>query len=233
MKTAKSPLSERAGQVVRPANERLASRPFPPRSARSVWDAALQPACGGSGRLASGPQGRKQPDRFSLQVSQRCAFHLPSRGGSGCACKRTPAFVVSQGQKARAGEPPPPVGVAKDRKSANRWHRRVGLRAPRHRQVDRRPFKIGPSSKTAHDRMASLSVPVPSRDDRFRNVRTAVPQISARYILEKVGGGPRRKRGATLKPGAWKVGARLTLASGTQDQALGFVGQFAFGEVCE
>ena len=175
-KSTKSPLFERAGKAVRPANRRPVSlrgsclaRPIWSRSAGSPPEAAGQPACGGSDRLASGSQGRRHPGRrFATEISGMC-FSSSFREWRWARLLRALAFAACPGQYAWAGN--------HHRFWESEYHRPWlasglkdwGLRTPNQTPTKVMTLVIGSPSPAAHDRTTSLHVSVravPSRDHR-------------------------------------------------------------------
>ena len=165
-KSTKNPLFERAGKAGRPANRRPVSLRGSCR-ARPIWsrlagspEAAGQPACGGSDRLASDPQGRRHPGRrFATEISGMC-FSSSFREWRWARLLRALAFAACPGQYAWAGNHhrflesectrPWPASGLKD------W----GLRTPNQTPTKVMTLVIGSPSPAAHDRMTSLHVSV-------------------------------------------------------------------------
>ena len=166
-KSTKSPLFERAGKAVRPANRRPVSlrgaclaRPIWSPNAGSPPEAAGQPACGGSDRLASGPQGRRHPGRrFATEISGMC-FSSSFREWRWARLLRALAFAACPGQYARAGN--------HHRFWESEYHRPWlaaglkdwGLRTPNQTPTKIMTLVIGLPSPAAHDRTTSLHVSV-------------------------------------------------------------------------
>ena len=195
-KSTKSPLFERAGKAVRPANRRPVSlrgsclaRPIWSHSAGSPPEAAGQPACGGSDRLASGPQGRSVSSRrFATEISGMC-FSSSFREWRWARLLRALAFAACPGQYARAGNHhrflesectrPWPSSGLKD------W----GLRAPNQTPTKVMTLVIGSPSPAAHDRMTSLHVSVRAvrRQNRRKRKFASVPPKAGLVVARASG----------------------------------------------
>ena len=198
-KSTKSPLFERAGKAVRPANRRPVSfrgsclaRPIWSRFAGAPPGAAGQPACGGSDRLASGPQGRRHPGRrFATEISGMC-FSSSFREWRWARLLRALAFAACPGQYARAGK--------HHRFWESEYHRPWlasglkdwGLRTPNQTPTKAMTPVIGLPSPAAHDRTTSLHVSV-----------RAVPRLNPRLqVLARV----RLKAGLVVKRASGRAG---------------------------
>ena len=166
-KSTKSPLFERAGKAVRPANRRPVSlrgsclaRPFWSRQAGSPPEAAGPPACGGSDRLVSGPQGRSISGRcFATEISGMC-FSSSFREWRWARLLRALAFAACPGQYARAGNHHRFLESECTRPWLASGLKDWGLRTPNQTPAQAMTLVIGSPSPAAHDRTTSLHVSV-------------------------------------------------------------------------